>query len=532
VLLHREMRLLIRTLHQGDVSLDVDTEITVDEVKERIAEKFPDGVFPVDRQRLIHKGRALVGNDTLLQLGIGEGMVIHVVARPEGSSPRTSESLPVPSTPPTQLPQSQALMDLNTTISRLFPPLQLAPSGASSSSSASSSSTPALSPSFEPMWQNMLTVHTLLSTFNSDGGSGGTLEGQLPYAGIQLYEGQWVDCLDTVENWLEATVLRVDHANRTVYITFNGWPDRWNEWLPFTSSRIAPFRSHSRHNSTSRANLYSPTVVAPYANAPRIASRSTDPNSLLFELARLVRSVQPMLDESADLFGRTTQSESVGDMPPTGSLPWSERSSTMSHISETTAASTEGDAARLTELSAQLCPVLDRLGRLLIDTSQRISESSQTPSSRPAATDAFRQPINSSTVEPFSLHSNGSVDLHIAVIPLPRQTVNEMSLISSYLSSMSQVHSMSSSAGGGGGGGIVTSPSSDLSMSQIGPEPVPIPALSEEEVSLPADGAQMTTLPPDDSAAIPRTAAPPATPQVGSPTRPSLLSRISRLIGL
>ena len=514
------MQLLVRTLHQGDLSLDVDPEITVEEVKERVAERFPD-VFPLSRQRLIHKGRALVGNDTLSHLGIGEGMVIHVVARPEGSTPRTSESLPVPSTPPTQLPQSQALIDLNTTISRLFPPLQPGPySSASSSSSAPS-------PSFEPIWQNMLTVHTLLSTFNSDGG-GGTPEGQLPYAGIQYYEGQWVDCLDTVENWLEATVIRVDLENRTVYITFNGWPDRWNEWLPFTSSRIAPFRSHSRHSS-SRANLTSPTVVASYANAPRIASSSTDPRSLLYELARLVRSVQPMLDESADLFGRTTQPESVGDMPPTGSLPWSERSLTMSHISETTAESAEEDAVRLTELSAQLCPILDRLGRLLIDTSQRISESSQSrPASRPAATDAFRQPINSST-EPFSLHPNGSVDLHIAVIPLPRQTVNEMSLISSYLSSMSQVHSMSSPARGG----LVMGPSTDFSMSQIGPDPEPNPALSEEEVSLPAVGAQSTTLPPDDSAAIPRTtAAPPATLQVGSPTRPSLFSRISRLIGL
>ena len=36
-------------------------------------------------------------------------------------------------------------------------------------------------------------------------------------------------CLDTVSKWLEATVIAVNGTY--VYIHYNGWPDKWDEWI-------------------------------------------------------------------------------------------------------------------------------------------------------------------------------------------------------------------------------------------------------------------------------------------------------------
>lgn len=57
--------------------------------------------------------------------------------------------------------------------------------------------------------------------------------------------GQWVDVLDTVDQWLEATILRI--RGEYVYVHYNGWPERWDEWLHVCSPRLAPFRTRTQH---------------------------------------------------------------------------------------------------------------------------------------------------------------------------------------------------------------------------------------------------------------------------------------------
>mmetsp|Transcript_32971 Transcript_32971/g.57921 ORF Transcript_32971/g.57921 Transcript_32971/m.57921 type:complete len:316 (-) Transcript_32971:46-993(-) len=59
--------------------------------------------------------------------------------------------------------------------------------------------------------------------------------------------GQWVDVRDTVDQWLEAQILAVQSTDegQMVYIHYNGWPSRWDEWIQVNSSRIQPLRSHT-----------------------------------------------------------------------------------------------------------------------------------------------------------------------------------------------------------------------------------------------------------------------------------------------
>jgi len=62
---------------------------------------------------------------------------------------------------------------------------------------------------------------------------------------------------------LEAQV--IDIKDNKVYIHYNGWGTRWDEWIDMDSDRIMPFRYHTRQ--TSFSNYHSPFPnVKPDAN--------------------------------------------------------------------------------------------------------------------------------------------------------------------------------------------------------------------------------------------------------------------------
>jgi hypothetical protein len=78
--------------------------------------------------------------------------------------------------------------------------------------------------------------------------------------------GQWVDVLDTVDQWLEAVVMRVrkDH----VYVHYSGWPNRWDEWLHAGSERLRPFRTRSCHSTLGYALCPQPVNILSRDYAP------------------------------------------------------------------------------------------------------------------------------------------------------------------------------------------------------------------------------------------------------------------------
>ena len=54
-----------------------------------------------------------------------------------------------------------------------------------------------------------------------------------------LRSGMQVDLLDSVSRWSEAEVLDVDHERQRVYCTYMYWSDRFDEWVPIASARLA-----------------------------------------------------------------------------------------------------------------------------------------------------------------------------------------------------------------------------------------------------------------------------------------------------
>jgi hypothetical protein len=74
----------------------------------------------------------------------------------------------------------------------------------------------------------------------------------------KLCIGQWVDVKDTIDQWLEAQV--IDVKENKVYIHYNGWGTRWDEWIDMDSDRIMPFRYHTKQKSFSNYNCPFPNV--------------------------------------------------------------------------------------------------------------------------------------------------------------------------------------------------------------------------------------------------------------------------------
>ena len=60
--------------------------------------------------------------------------------------------------------------------------------------------------------------------------------------------------------------MEVSADRKTVLIHYNGWPTRWDEWILFSSPRIAPFRSRTVHSVHSP--FISPSPVSLVPNAP------------------------------------------------------------------------------------------------------------------------------------------------------------------------------------------------------------------------------------------------------------------------
>eukprot|EP01043_Picozoa_sp_COSAG02_P053368 COSAG02_NODE_5881_length_3965_cov_51.574496_1_plen_542_part_00 len=60
--------------------------------------------------------------------------------------------------------------------------------------------------------------------------------------------GYMCDALDGFNDWFQAKVLEVED-NQRVKIHFQGWPSRWDEWMPVTSDRLAPHKFRSNKDA-------------------------------------------------------------------------------------------------------------------------------------------------------------------------------------------------------------------------------------------------------------------------------------------
>jgi hypothetical protein len=215
-----------------------------------------------------------------------------------------------------------------------------------------------------------------------------------------------------------------DHV-QLLLIHYNGWGHRWDEWIRSDSERIRPFRVRTNHTSqtvspsSSNADTVvpyaSPTPQSHFSESPStfisaVVDRDDNENNLtssfmsseryalIPELARVSNQVNSLLSMvAADASFSSTLSEStIEGQSNRSTLPWQRRNEATSAASSANATNASVNASgesrpfveptRITNSSRMdsqlaawkyqqlhaLAPLLDRLGRALIDSAPHL----------------------------------------------------------------------------------------------------------------------------------------------------------------
>lgn len=222
------LNIVIKTVNNEIYNLTVNRDARISEVKARL---FDITSIAINRQRLIYRGRVLQDESVLQEYNIEDGHTVHMVARPvnfqelqqaQQSSTTTTGNTRAPVPP----------------VAAALPTHRVTPTAGAGTASAEEANT------MEHIRQSMLTLHTLISTMDTDvinrsyrqhyptlvslveasdhtgtngmlvdeeatnhaassatGAANRATAGVEPAAQRRFFVGQWVDVKDTVQQW-------------------------------------------------------------------------------------------------------------------------------------------------------------------------------------------------------------------------------------------------------------------------------------------------------------------------------------------
>jgi len=200
-----EVFIRVRTADRGQLRLAVSLHSSVAQLKEQLSDRFK---LPPARQKLIYQGRLLRDEERLEACRIQTDHVIQLVA---------AVPTPAPSLPPLPEPSpAQFRMEIRTTVPGMIRRRREEPVNGSARESR-----------LEAMHQNLISLENLVACHTATG---------FDLTRRTLVPGQWVDALDTVNQWLEAQVMDVRDSRALIH--YIGWPSGWDEWIVSESPRL------------------------------------------------------------------------------------------------------------------------------------------------------------------------------------------------------------------------------------------------------------------------------------------------------
>ena len=221
---NEEISIKIQTL-DNTYSFKINQSSTILQLKEEISKKYN---IPIDKQRLIFQGKFLKENDKLSFYKISEGCVIQLIAKSleEKNNPNHSES------------NNQ---NNNGRFNEVYPIIQI-PFRTNRRRRRIAMPHFDIGEYLEGFYQNLISLDNFEKCKTVFNANKRTIEA-FDFSKSTYEVGEWVDVKDTINQWLEAQVIKVQ--NNKAYVHYNGWGTRWDEWIEFNSPRMRNFKTYT-----------------------------------------------------------------------------------------------------------------------------------------------------------------------------------------------------------------------------------------------------------------------------------------------
>jgi Ubiquitin family/RNA binding activity-knot of a chromodomain len=243
----------IKSMDNSQFDVTVTENMLISELKSLISAQVQ---IPVDRQRLLYERNLLINTRSLRDYSIVPTSILQILAYlerpPEEDSLSEVIRYAIESIPNSYISNRRARdhrrreIDINEKI--------------------------------ESIRQNLLTLENIITNNRN------------------FHKGQWVDVKDTVDQWLEAQITDIRQASTEtqVYVHYNGWPSRWDEWIDINSPRIQYFKTRTYQSLASP--MHSPYPVNMTDSEDLRSLGPFDLNECLLQTLGILEQTQVMLN--------------------------------------------------------------------------------------------------------------------------------------------------------------------------------------------------------------------------------------------
>ena len=196
--------------------------------------------------------------------------------------------------------------------------------------------------------------------------------------------GEWVDVKDTTDNWLEGQIINKRNINnRTqLLIHYNGWGNRWDEWIDQTSNRLSFFRTYTLQSMQSILLSPNPTIVND-GNITNDNNSSKRPVDLFFyfnKISSIINEINKTIEKMNNYKKRDNLNIEEKDDIKEHKEKEKEKEG---HLNLNNFIPFSFNELEILQLTSQMIPILDRCGRLMSDLSLLLSHAIFNPNLYP-----------------------------------------------------------------------------------------------------------------------------------------------------